>query len=190
MGCPLENLVGSLELTVLLLERLHLFRVVGADPRHVALVNVSLTHPGAHRLGAVPQLLSNALDRPVLGTELGTQRPDHPHRSGLLFEAVATRGRLPRGGVLRHESILVSKRWRLQLTQGDSLQALDAHQGHRVLEVGTGTGYNAALLCHRLGPDNVTSIDIDTGLVDRARERLAAFDYFPHLEATDGAAGC
>src|SRR5690606_30661415 len=93
----------------------------GAAPRHVALVTVSLTHPGAHRLGAVPQLLSNALDRPVLGTELGTQRPDHPHRSGLLFEAVATRGRLPRGGVLRHESNLVSKRWRLQLTQGDSV---------------------------------------------------------------------
>src|SRR5690606_41946323 len=92
----------------------------GAAPRHVALVTVSLTHPGAHRLGAVPRLLSNARDRPVLGTELGTQRPDHPHRSGLLFEAVATRGRLPRGGVLRHESNLVSKRWRLQLTQGDS----------------------------------------------------------------------
>jgi SAM-dependent methyltransferase len=59
-----------------------------------------------------------------------------------------------------------------------------------VLEVGTGTGYNAALLCHRLGPANVTSIDIDAGLVDRARERLAVFDYFPHLEATDGVAGC
>lgn len=70
------------------------------------------------------------------------------------------------------------------------LQALNAHAGHRVLEVGTGTGYNAALLCHRLGPDNVTSIDIDAGLVERARERLAVFEYFPHLEATDGTAGC
>ncbi len=70
------------------------------------------------------------------------------------------------------------------------LHALDVRQGHRVLEVGTGTGYNAALLCHRLGSDNVTSIDIDPGLVDRARDRLAAFDYFPHLEAGDGVAGC
>jgi Protein-L-isoaspartate(D-aspartate) O-methyltransferase (PCMT) len=33
-------------------------------------------------------------------------------------------------------------------------------------------------------------ISIDAGLVSRARERLAAFDYFPHLEATDGTAGC
>lgn len=70
------------------------------------------------------------------------------------------------------------------------LQALDTIEGHRVLEVGTGTGYNAALLCHRLGPDNVTSIDVDAGLTSRAREQLAAFDFFPYLEATDGTSGC
>lgn len=70
------------------------------------------------------------------------------------------------------------------------LQALNVHKGHRVLEVGTGTGYNAALLCHRLDPADVTSIDVDGGLVDRARERLAAFGYLPHLEIADGAAGC
>lgn len=69
------------------------------------------------------------------------------------------------------------------------LEAADIHDDHRVLEVGTGTGYNAALPCHRLGAGNVTSIDIDSGLVHRARERLAARGYFPHLAATDGTAG-
>jgi protein-L-isoaspartate O-methyltransferase len=39
------------------------------------------------------------------------------------------------------------------------LTLLDVHAGHRVLEIGTGTGYNAALLCHRLGSDNVASLD-------------------------------
>jgi protein-L-isoaspartate O-methyltransferase len=70
------------------------------------------------------------------------------------------------------------------------LQALNIHDGHRVLEIGTGTGYNAGLLCYRLGADNVTSVDVDAGLVNRARERLAALGYAPHLEATDGIMGC
>lgn len=48
------------------------------------------------------------------------------------------------------------------------LEALDVSEGHRVLELGTGTGYNAALLCHRLGDANVTSIDIDPDLIDTA----------------------
>jgi len=36
------------------------------------------------------------------------------------------------------------------------LEALDVHPGHRVLEIGTGTGYNAALLAHRLGNSAIT----------------------------------
>jgi protein-L-isoaspartate O-methyltransferase len=36
------------------------------------------------------------------------------------------------------------------------LEALDTRIGHRVLEIGTGTGYNTDLLCHRLGSHNGT----------------------------------
>src|SRR5690606_24654667 len=81
--------------------------------------------------GAVPQLGGDPLDRAVLGTELGPQGPDHPHRCGLLFRAVATRGRLPRGRVLRHEYILVSKRWRLQPTQCDSSTRITLAEARR-----------------------------------------------------------
>ncbi|HWR48700.1 MAG TPA: hypothetical protein VN327_13970, partial [Pseudonocardiaceae bacterium] len=35
------------------------------------------------------------------------------------------------------------------------LERLDVQDHHRVLEIGTGTGYNAALLCHRLSAANV-----------------------------------
>jgi protein-L-isoaspartate(D-aspartate) O-methyltransferase len=44
-----------------------------------------------------------------------------------------------------------------------------------VLEAGAGTGYNAALIAHMVGPDgHVTTIDVDADLVDGARRHLAA----------------
>lgn len=69
------------------------------------------------------------------------------------------------------------------------LEALDIRDGDRVLEIGTGTGYNAALVSHRLGSANVFSVDIDAELVDLARERLAAIGYTPTLAAGDGVQG-
>lgn len=51
------------------------------------------------------------------------------------------------------------------------LEALQVEGGFgmRVLEIGTGTGYNAALLSHRLGALNVTSIDTEPELPRRPR---------------------
>ncbi|MDQ0376473.1 methyltransferase domain-containing protein [Amycolatopsis thermophila] len=69
------------------------------------------------------------------------------------------------------------------------LAVLDPQPGDRVLEVGTGTGYNAALMCHRLGDRNVCSVDIDRDLVDGARGRLESIGYRPTLAATDGDGG-
>jgi protein-L-isoaspartate(D-aspartate) O-methyltransferase len=69
------------------------------------------------------------------------------------------------------------------------LEALDIRDGMNVLEIGTGTGYNAALLCERLGPDHVTSVDIDPTLVDAARRRLLSLGYTPTVKALDGSLG-
>lgn len=69
------------------------------------------------------------------------------------------------------------------------LEALDIEDGMHVLEIGTGTGYNAALLSHRLGAANVVSIDIDPGLVDVAAHRLALLGLAPTLVAGDGVHG-
>ncbi|MGH3852515.1 MAG: methyltransferase domain-containing protein [Pseudonocardiaceae bacterium] len=69
------------------------------------------------------------------------------------------------------------------------LNRLDTHPGHRVLEIGTGTGYNTALLCHRLDDRNVCSVDIHPGLTDAAREHLAEIGCHPHLTTSDGANG-
>ncbi|MER7243558.1 methyltransferase domain-containing protein [Kribbella sp. NPDC000426] len=67
----------------------------------------------------------------------------------------------------------------------DMIDELRIDRGMNVLEVGTGTGYNAAILCHLLGDRAVTTIDIDPELTERARERLAALGYRPSFEPAD-----
>lgn len=58
------------------------------------------------------------------------------------------------------------------------LEQLDVRQGMRILEVGTGTGYNAALLAELVGESgSVSTIDIDDEIVAKARERLAGAGY-------------
>lgn len=69
------------------------------------------------------------------------------------------------------------------------LEMLDIDDGHRVLEIGTGTGYNAALLCHRLGHERVFSVDIAADLVELAGVRLAELGHHPTLAVGDGADG-
>ncbi len=53
----------------------------------------------------------------------------------------------------------------------DMLDSLDPAPGHRVLELGTGTGWNAALLAWRAGPGRVTSLEVDEGLARSAARR-------------------
>lgn len=66
----------------------------------------------------------------------------------------------------------------------------DAQPGHRVLEIGTGTGYNAALLAHRVGAENVVTIEIDGVLAQTARCALKATGYDTVTVLTgDGAQG-
>jgi protein-L-isoaspartate(D-aspartate) O-methyltransferase len=69
------------------------------------------------------------------------------------------------------------------------LDRLGVADGHTVLEIGTGTGYNAALLSARLGDDKVTSIEVDPETAAEAAERLHTAGYRPALVVNDGAAG-
>ncbi|WP_063780659.1 methyltransferase domain-containing protein [Nonomuraea sp. SBT364] len=73
------------------------------------------------------------------------------------------------------------------VTVAHLLNLLDTAPGNRVLEVGTGTGWTAALLSHLVGASNVTSIEIDPAVAARAAERLGDG---PHLIVGDGADGC
>lgn len=71
------------------------------------------------------------------------------------------------------------------------LEQLGLEAGHRVLEIGTGTGYNAALMTYLVGETGaVVTVDIDEELAETARRRLNAAGY-PSVvvDGGDGAAG-
>ena len=69
------------------------------------------------------------------------------------------------------------------------LDQLDPAEGLRVLEVGAGTGYNAALLCSLLGNGNVTTVEIDQHVADSARAALDRAGFQPTVVTGDGAGG-
>ena len=69
------------------------------------------------------------------------------------------------------------------------LDALDVGDRMRVLEIGTGTGYNAALLSHRLGADRVTTVEVDPGVAATAASSLRIAGHPVTVVCGDGAMG-
>ncbi|MET4925153.1 methyltransferase domain-containing protein [Streptomyces sp. PSRA5] len=69
------------------------------------------------------------------------------------------------------------------------LRDLAVGDGMRVLEIGTGTGWNAALLARRLGGSDVVSVEIDPAVVARARAVLARVQPSPLVIHGDGRDG-
>lgn len=58
------------------------------------------------------------------------------------------------------------------------LELLAPSSGDRILEVGTGSGYNAALIAELVGPTgSVTTLDLDPELAERARKVLRELGY-------------
>lgn len=75
------------------------------------------------------------------------------------------------------------------------VQALRLKPGDRVLEIGTGSGYQTAILCevtHETGRapgENVFSVERYPSLANRAMRDLRAAGYAPHVRMGDGAEG-
>ncbi|MFE2845082.1 methyltransferase domain-containing protein [Streptomyces scopuliridis] len=71
----------------------------------------------------------------------------------------------------------------------EMLGLLDVEDGHRVLELGSGTGYNAAWLAYRLGSARVTTVDVDPVLVAEAAQNLGSAGFSPRVVRGDGERG-
>jgi protein-L-isoaspartate O-methyltransferase len=71
----------------------------------------------------------------------------------------------------------------------EMLALLRAEPGQDVLEIGTGTGYNAAWLTHRLGAGHVTSVEYDPETAAHAERNLHNAGLRPRLRVGDGLKG-
>ena len=69
------------------------------------------------------------------------------------------------------------------------LRQLHVHDHQRVLEIGTGTGWTAALLAHRVGDGNVVTVEIDEDVAKHAAANLDAAGRAPQVVVGDGAGG-
>ena len=66
---------------------------------------------------------------------------------------------------------------------------LDVKAGMKVLEIGTGTGYNAAILAEIAGVENVTTVEVDPDIANHARSALRKADFPVTVITGDGASG-
>lgn len=69
------------------------------------------------------------------------------------------------------------------------LELLEVRDGHKVLDIGTGSGWTAALLAHQLGEDRVTTVEVDSHVAAHAQSSLKAAGLTPLVIVGDGAAG-
>jgi protein-L-isoaspartate(D-aspartate) O-methyltransferase len=87
---------------------------------------------------------------------------------------------LPLDQVYRDDAIVTKKEGASALSSSSQpsvmvmmLKQLGLEPGHQVLEIGAGTGYNAALMAYMVGETGkITTVDIDKDTAAGARERL------------------
>ncbi|WP_241255863.1 rRNA adenine N-6-methyltransferase family protein [Candidatus Protofrankia californiensis] len=69
------------------------------------------------------------------------------------------------------------------------LDLLDVREGMDVLEIGAGTGYNAAVLAERAAPGRVTTVEVDPVIAEHARQALRRTGHPVTVVTGDGVLG-
>ncbi len=71
----------------------------------------------------------------------------------------------------------------------EMISMLDVEAGMKILEIGSGTGYNAALLAQLAGAENVTTVEVDPNIADHARSAQHKAGFPVTVITGDGASG-
>ncbi len=122
------------------------------------------------------------------------RRTDVSERTLAAVEAVPRHEFVPRG----HRSVAYDDR-PLPIGHGQTISAphmvaimtdlLGIDDGDRVLEIGTGCGYHAAVTAEVVGPGNVFSVEYVPELAEATRERLDRLGYDVDIRVGDGREG-
>ena len=138
--------------------------------------------------------------------------PDWSARRNRMVDRLVRRDRIERESteralrsVPRHEFVPESRRGAayedrpLPIGEGQTISAphmvgvmcdrLALEPGERVLEVGTGCGYHAAVTAEIVGARNVYTVEYHEDLASRAEARLERLGYGVHVRAGDGREG-
>jgi protein-L-isoaspartate(D-aspartate) O-methyltransferase len=144
-------------------------------------------HPKALHRTLVDKLKSDEAIRTARVEAAFRAVPRHLFLPGLALEEVYQDGAI----TIKHEDGKAVSSSSQPSLMAAMLEQLELEPGHRVLEIGAASGYNAALMAHIVGEDGrVVTLDIDEDLVQGAREHLARAG-FTNVEAVcaDGAFG-
>lgn len=115
------------------------------------------------------QTLSDELRRAFLTV------PRHAFLPGVPLETVYSGSVIPTRFNEKHEAISSSSEVAVMTSM---IEVLRLEAGQRILEIGAGTGYNAAILAELVGGrGRVTTLEIDDEIVDEARDRLDRAGY-------------
>ncbi|MGH3566050.1 MAG: methyltransferase domain-containing protein [Pseudonocardia sp.] len=89
----------------------------------------------------------------------------------------------------RYESELPTSSSTLPSLMAHMLNLLEIDDNSVVLEIGTATGYNTAVLCHVVGDHHVTTVELHPELSAEASKRLSSLGMRPTVASGDGRHG-
>lgn len=139
------------------------------------------------RCALVDKLTGNGCINTVAVEEAFLAVPRHLFLPGVPLDRVYSDEAIP---TKHHDGLAISSSSQPAI-MAIMLEQLGLEPGQRVLEIGAGTGYNAALMAHLVDDTGrVFTVDIDGDIVDGAREHLrsAGFDRVQVVRG-DGALG-